>query len=360
MIKEITDPATWNSFLEKIQPNTFLQSWQWGQVQKATGENARCLGVFEGNQQVGAALVIVVNARRGRHYLIPHGPIFSPTVEEISRGQTVLPLLEGELEGVGANSSTVRELITYLKSAAKQDRVVALRVAPLLKNTLANHQLFRNLGFRPAPLHVHAELTWLLDINKSDEELLAGMRKTTRHAIRKAEQGGVTAEVITDPALALARFWPLYQETHTRHGFVLWPQEMIRSQLEIFSAHNNIFTVIARHNNQDVAAAIIPIFSTTAFYYHGASEKLPSNIPAAQLVQWAAIREARHRGLTRYNFWGIAPNNQPQHPFTGITTFKKGFGGYAIDYLHAQDLPLSFKYWQLWAVDSWRKYRRGF
>jgi lipid II:glycine glycyltransferase (peptidoglycan interpeptide bridge formation enzyme) len=186
------------------------------------------------------------------------------------------------------------------------------------------------------------------------------MRKTTRHAIGKAIKAGVTCKILTDPAEALERFWPLYEETRGRHGFVLWPKASVQAQLEIFGASNNIFAVIARHQGRDVAAALLPHFGNTVFYYHGASAKLLSSVPAAQLLQWEAIKESQRRGAQHYNFWGIAPTDQPNHPFVGITTFKTGFGGYEKDFLHAQDLPFSFGYWGLWAVDTYRKLKRGF
>ncbi|PIT97854.1 MAG: hypothetical protein COT71_03840, partial [Candidatus Andersenbacteria bacterium CG10_big_fil_rev_8_21_14_0_10_54_11] len=208
MLKEITDRRQWNQFLLRIEPNTFLHSWEWGQVQQTAGEAVRYLGFFSAShsqQQTGAALVVTVNARRGRHYLIPHLP-----AEAVARA------------GGPSPREFLNELVPYLKSRAKQDGAVALRIAPLLKNTPAHQQVLRSFGFRPAPMHVHAELTWIIDIEKTDAELLAGMRKTTRHAIRKAEQAGVAIDLINDPDEALARFWPLYEQTRARHGFILW------------------------------------------------------------------------------------------------------------------------------------------
>ena len=38
--------------------------------------------------------------------------------------------------------------------------------------------------------------------------------------------------------------------------------------------------------------------------------------------------------------------------------FKKGFGGFQTDYLHAQDLPLSFGYWINWAIENFRRRKR--
>lgn len=338
MIREITDQSTWENFVLRLNPNTFLHSWEWGQVQRQAGEGVRYLGIFDGEEQIGAALVLIINARRGRHYLLPHGPLFASP----DHWQRFLP-----------------EVVTHLRQQAREDGAVALRVAPLLEDSARARELFRKLGFRDAPMHVHAELTWVLDIAKSDEELLAGMRKTTRHAIRRAEDAALDVEVVR-PERMLDIFWPLYEQTARRHEFVVYSRATLEVQLREFGERGRVLGVMAKHKGRAVAAAICFHYGNTVFYYHGASERLPASVPAAQLVQWRAIQEARKRGATRYNFWGIARDDEPRHPFAGITTFKRGFGGHAIDYLHAQDLPLSIGYWRLWAIEMWRKWRRGF
>ncbi|MEX0650069.1 MAG: peptidoglycan bridge formation glycyltransferase FemA/FemB family protein [Candidatus Andersenbacteria bacterium] len=336
--REVTDKRQWNDFVLAKAPNTFLQSWEWGQIQQRDGEKVRYLGWFDEEQQVGASLLITVKARRGTHLFCPHGPIGKDEV---------------------TTRKIIRELVQQVPAFAREDGAVALRIAPLLETTVDTKQLFKDLGFRPSPLHVHAELTWVKDISADEESLLTAMRKTTRHAIKKAQKEGVTVEVVRN-ITALDRFWPLYIATKNRHEFVPFPKEFIAAQFEEFMKEDRAFAIIARYNNEDVAAAVIFQFGSTSFYYHGASTKLPASVPAAQLLQWEAIREAKHSGATRYNFWGIAPDDQPNHPFAGITTFKKGFGGKAVDYLHAQDLPLSPRYWKLWAIDTYRRIRRGF
>lgn len=337
-IKEITDAQQWNSFLLKLQPNTFLHSWEWGEIQRQSGERARYLGCFDAQRQIGAALVITVSARRGRHLFIPHGPIFS-TEEETRR---YLP-----------------DIISYCKAITRKERAVAIRVAPLLITSPENNSVFASLGFRPAPLHVHTELTWMLDIAKPQEALLAQMRKTTRQAIKKAQQSGASITIVTGDK-ALNRFFPLYKATKYRHGFVPFSQEFLQRQAAVFAPEHRIYFCFAQHEGRDVAAGIFLQFGNTVFYHHGASIKLLSSVSASQLLQWESICEAQRRGAVRYNFWGIAPDQQPLHPFAGITIFKKGFGGYAVDYLHAQDLPCSLGYWKLWIVETARKYHRGF
>ncbi len=339
-IKEIQDRQTWEAFLENQKPNTFLQSWNWKEVQEADGEKVFLLGFYRDKELVGVALVIFVQARRGAHYLVPHGPIL--------KNEKDLP-------------EAIRLLSVFYNLQPKASRLssVALRIAPLVENTSNNRSIFQKAGFVPSPLHVHAELTWVLDSTPSEEVLLAGMRKTTRHAIKKAQAEGVRVEVISDSS-AMNRFWPLYNATKDRHGFVPFSKEFIKSQADIFGKDHAMFFAIATHEGKDVAGALCLQSGNTVFYYHGASIKLPSSVPAAQLVQWEAIREAKRRGAVRYNFWGVAPEGVRKHPFAGITVFKKGFGGYAIDYLHAQDLPLSWKYWILWGIEMYRKKRRGF
>jgi lipid II:glycine glycyltransferase (peptidoglycan interpeptide bridge formation enzyme) len=336
-IRPITDQTQWNNFIISCPVQTFLHSWQWGQVQQQMGEPVQCLGIFSHDQLIGAALVITVQARRGWHYLIPHGPVAADDA-------TVYRIIPA--------------LIQHLQIKAPS-RIAAIRIAPLLVSSPITDAFFTRHNFVPAPLHVHAELTWVLDINHSDEELLAGMRKTTRQSIRKALAQGVTTTIVTDDT-ALPNFWQLYQQTKQRHHFIPWSYNMLAAQLKTFSSTSNVFTITAQHENRAVAAAILIHFGSTVYYYHGASVKLPSSVPASQLIQWHAIQAARARQANLYNFWGIAPDNQPHHPFTGITTFKKGFGGHAINYAHAQDLPLNWRYWPLWSLEKYRQLKKGF
>src|SRR3989344_5375556 len=74
-IRKINDKKTWNDFLFLQHPNTFLQSWEWKLVQEADGDHVQTLGFYTQEGLVGVALLITVQAKRGIHYLCPHGPI---------------------------------------------------------------------------------------------------------------------------------------------------------------------------------------------------------------------------------------------------------------------------------------------
>ena len=47
---------------------------------------------------------------------------------------------------------------------------------------------------------------------------------------------------------------------------------------------------------------------------------------------------------------GIAPENAPNHPWAGVTRFKLGFGGRAVDYPGTFDLPLNRLWYTLYSL----------
>jgi lipid II:glycine glycyltransferase (peptidoglycan interpeptide bridge formation enzyme) len=337
-ISEITDKQIWDNFVTSRPNHTFLHSWAWGEFNAAMaapgeprpagrGDTIWRLGAW-GGSLVAVALVIKVHARRGTFLFVPHGPLGD---------KAVLPLLVDE----------IREL-------AKQEKVSFIRISPLLEDNAANKKLFSELGFRPAPIHMHAETTWTLDLTPSEDELLGNMRKTTRNLIRRAQKEGVEVRMARGEQ-DVELFNTLYQETVKKHHFTPFLLTYLKKQV-IMMIDTQVFT--AYYRGQPLASAIIVFYGNSAFYHHGAS--VPSKIPAAYLLQWEAIREAKRRGHKFYNFWGIIKEDAPKsHPWQGITLFKKGFGGFQSDYLHAQDLPLSWKYWPNWIIETFRKKRRN-
>ncbi len=56
--------------------------------------------------------------------------------------------------------------------------------------------------------------------------------------------------------------------------------------------------------------------------------------------------------------WGISKTETPEHRFAGVTLFKKGFPGERVDWLHAQDLPLTKKYWITYGFENLRRIAR--
>jgi lipid II:glycine glycyltransferase (peptidoglycan interpeptide bridge formation enzyme) len=47
----------------------------------------------------------------------------------------------------------------------------------------------------------------------------------------------------------------------------------------------------------------------------------------AYALQWRAIQDAKTAGCLEYDFFGIPPVDDPNHPMYGLYRFKTGWGG---------------------------------
>ncbi len=340
-IKEIHNKNEWEGFIRQAQPRTFLQSWSWGEVHTKSSQTILRLGVYDGSVLIAVALFIKISARRGTFLLCPHGPIIHPS-------HLGSPLV----------AEIVKALTAHLKIVGPKMGCDFIRICPLLIDSLDNRANFLRTGYRQAPIHMHPELSWMLDVAPSAEDMLAAMRKTTRYSIRKAEKEGVSIEMSANAA-DVERFYKVYEDTVDRQHFTPFSRNYLKSEFEIFVADNLVSWFFAVYKGETIAAAMIIFYGGSAFYHHGASIQRYDKIPASYLLQFNAILEAKKRGLKLYNFWGVSPEDRPNHPWAGLSLFKKGFGGFPEAYVPAQDLPLTKKYWLNFVVEKVRKLRRG-
>lgn len=336
-IKEINSEDIWNKFISDNPTHSFLQSWNWGKFNEKTGEIVFRFGIFKDNKLIAIFHVIKINAKRGTFLFIPHGPILTSSQD--------------------VKLETLKKLRDYLKNLAKKENCSFVRISPILKNEEDNNYIFKTLGFRKAPIHMHAELMWILDITKDEDILMKEMRKTTRHAINRAIKDGITIEK-SENIEDIDKFNKIYQATVNRQHFTPFSLDYLKKEFKTFKENNEASIFFAKYQDEIVSAAIIIYQKSEAFYHHGASnQKLPKVTPS-QLLQWEIIRDAKSRGCNFYNFWGISPENKKNHPWYGLSLFKKGFGGFAEELLPAQDLVINQKYWLNYIVEKVRKIKR--
>ena len=343
-IETIDSRETWDKFITYQSPNTFMQSWAWGEFNMRMDHKIFRLGIFDNSELVGVALAIKITAKRGSFLYIPNGPILASQNFQDSI--------------FNFQKEALRILTEHLKFLATTEDCSFIRVSPLILATEENKKIFPAAGFRKAPIHMQAELMWLLDITPDETTLLKNMRKTTRYEIRKAEKEGVTVEMSKNVS-DLEKFSEIYKSTVSRQNFVPFSEKYLKNELESF-APNDAVLFFAKYKEDILATALIIFTDHEAFYHQGASNQKYPKIPAAYLLQWEIIREAKRRECKIYNLWGVSPHEKKNHPWFGLSLFKKGFGGYSEECLPAQDLIISKKYWVNWVVETFRKIKRGF
>ncbi|MBI2330369.1 peptidoglycan bridge formation glycyltransferase FemA/FemB family protein [Candidatus Daviesbacteria bacterium] len=329
---EISDKKVWEDFLSKHPEANFLQSWNWGEFHKTLNHKIKRSGFIKDNKLVGVMLSVVENAKRGKYLTVPGGPIID-----------------------WQNKKLVTQFVEEIKRIAKAEGCVFARVRPQLESNDFSKNLFKKLGFIAAPMHLHAELTSQLDITPTEEQLLANMRKATRYEARKAGSLGIKIETNSDEK-AIKKFYDLQLQTAKRQKFVPFSYQFLSEQFKIFLDNNQAVLYSAKLEDKLLAQAFIIFYGTEAAYHYGASTEEGRKYPGAYLIQWEAIKEAKRRDMKKYNFWGVSPEGDKDHRFSGLSLFKRGFGGADFEYLHAQDLIINYpRYLLNYLVELLRK-----
>lgn len=342
-IRKVSEKKIWESFLLNCKEKTFLDSWSWGEFQKMMGNKIWRLGILKDGEPSSVALVVKIEAKRGTFLFLPHAPSIALAKEDVP----------------GIKHEILKTLLGELKGITKEENASFIRIAPILERSKENVQIFKDLGFREAPIHIHPELTWELNISSSEEELLMGMRKTTRYLIRQGLKNKDIKISWSQDLEDIKVFNNLYQETANRHHFFPFSFDYLKNEFSAFKPDNQILIFLGKYKGELISSGIFVFWQNIAFYHHGASSLKYPKIPVSYLLQWESILEAKRRGCKFYNFWGIAPKGEKSHPWAGLTLFKKGFGGYKKEYVKTQDFVLSPKYWLTYIFEKLRKTKRG-
>ena len=316
----------WDAFVLKHGPRSgrFLQSWSWGEFQKSVGEKVdRVAWMSDVNEVDAIAQVIRKNIPHfGSYTYIPRGPIVSskalPAKEELG---------EVSIGDIANGEMFVR--VEFPNAGQAQD-------LPL--------QTIKTNSIQPAN-------TLMTYLSISTDELLANMHEKTRYNIRLAEKKGVKIKIGT---ISIDEVWPVFEATASRDAFRLHGKEYYRKMIESGVA----FLAIAKHENDILAADIMIDFGDTRTYLHGASSNMKRNLMAPYLLHWELMQDAKSAGITVYDWWGVAPvDAAANHPWAGISRFKRGFGGEEVLYPDAVDVVL--KPWRYAMYKILRKLRRG-
>lgn len=326
--------SLWQQTLAEHPEANFLQSPAWGKVNELVGHKVilECQHDDTGPSANYWCQMIVKNAKRGRYLEIPGGPLLD------------------------WNNTEVKQLVlSTIRAVAEREGCVFVRLRPQLKSSQLD--LLDGLQLRKAPMHLHAEHTVILDLKKSLDDLLKDMRRQTRYEVRRAAKLGLQTTWSNSEDI-FHEFHQVQVATAERQHFVPPNSQMLLAEREAFGENTRLYCTKTA-DGEPVAYGLILIDGTEAEYFEAASTELNYKLPGAYALQWQAIQDLKALGVERYNLWGIAPPDQPQHRYAGVTTFKKGFGGEVVEFVPAQDLvikPLRYQFNLL--VETIRRKRR--
>ncbi len=301
-----------DEFVLKSEVGSVWQHSDWGKFQNSLGNNVFRLAVFDTEKRtdptlpgdiLAVAQVIESNLpMKKKWWYIPRGPIWT------------------EDRGCGA-------LLQELQLHAKNKKAIFIKLDP-------EQVLPVTIPTTPTKT-VQPEHTLLLDLTKSEDDILAQMKPKGRYNIRLAEKKDIKIRITK----STENFYKLLEHTTQRDGFRGWGRGYYDQMLK--NLNKNITLLEAVHENEVIASGIFTFYGDKAVYYYGASGNHKRNLMAPYLVQWHAIQEAKKRGCKSYDFLGIAPENEKNHPWVGVTDFKLKFGGQRKKYPQPGQITIS-------------------
>lgn len=317
-IIDATDQKKWDKFVTSHDDANFLQSWAWGDFHESRGKTVvRRIAIDDKKKILGAYVGQVETAKRGTYMAIAGGPILD-----------------------WSDKKLVKAIFDDIKEQGEANHCVFVRIRPQITEGEKNRKLFANLGLKPAPMYLSVEFAGVLDITKSEEEILAGASQSLRRKIRKALKNNITVSSTTDPE-EIKTFYKIQLETAARHKFVEFSEDFLRKQFEAFAKYDEVKIYTAKLGDDILAQNYMIFYGNEASYHYGVSTELGVKYSGAPLLHMQAMRDARERGIKRYNFWGITAVDDTEHRFYGVSQFKRSFGVDELIYLHAHDLIIN-------------------
>ncbi|MBI4272492.1 peptidoglycan bridge formation glycyltransferase FemA/FemB family protein [Candidatus Uhrbacteria bacterium] len=320
-MRHLLDIGAWNTIVAGQPHSPFLQSYEWGEFQKIIGHRVERFSLYSEGKGTAIIQMFVYALAAGYSYLyLPHGPVGEYGEEEDIR-------LKKELQEVQKRTKAV---FLRWESQKGTNDFFFCRAQKKIVSTQPQTTLF-------------------IELDKTEEALLAEMHPKTRYNIRLAGKHGVQIRVDDFPSSKIQKeFLFLLKETAQRDHFHLHQEAYYRTLFQLFQKKSpqnypqpfvRLYTAYA--NEQLLAGALVLFFGDTATYVHGASSSAQRNIMAPFALHWHIIKEAKMFGYRYYDFWGVADTDDPSHPWAGLTRFKKGFGGTVISYPSARDCIFS-------------------
>lgn len=296
-IAEITDDAQWDHLVNTHHGHA-TQLSGWGAVKQAHGWQSHHVQI-DGSDWAGAQILL--------------RPLPKPfhSLAYIPRG------------GVGEwTAERYDELVDYCKQTYHS---VCLMIEP------AEPTVDLSPRWRASPNHIFIPQTLILDLTKSEDELMANIASKRRYDIRKStkrvtEFSEITTRKDLDACLEL------YHQTAARAGFALHGDDYY---IDIFTKCEGSSRIMAAWNDAHELLAFTWLLTSDqiAFeLYSGISDE-GQHLRANYGLKWWCITEMRRRGIKQYDFNGLLND--------GISSFKRSFGNTEVTLAGSFDAPLS-------------------
>ena len=306
-----TDPELWDRTVIDLGGHP-LQLWGWGELKSAHRWSAERVLVTRDGATVGACQLLTRKLPwpLGGFVYAPRGPVLArgPKAAEIE-GAT--PGSAGAPAQDPAPSAVADAVADYVR---RTRRAVAVSIEP----DEDDGRFPLSAAWRRAETTVLPARTLILDLTRSEDELMADMSKKHRQYVRKSEREESIEIRRVETAEQLEECLEVYRATSARADFGLHEDSYYHDARTMLGENAPIWASYV--DGKPVAFLFLAVSGRTSFELYGGMDETGQRLRANYALKWNAIREMKARGVERYDFGGLIND--------GVTTFKTGFSSH--------------------------------
>ena len=305
----------WDSMLQDLDGHNIFQSSLWGNYKKCNGWIPRHIILLNSDREVIYAFQALskIIFKLVNIIWVPGGISYhSENAKKINIQDAIRPMIKAS---IGENT-----IYNYFR-------------INFCQNGYFHNKIYKNrILFKPK-VKINSGLTIIIDINKTDEELLMSMRKKHRYYVRKALKENLQWDYSINEKNINDYF---YAQNIMVENKGLKSQLLSLEDFKLLFNHmsDSIVMISGRYKEQLVSACVIFIFGNKAFYYKAVTTTIGRERNSSYAMIFKSIIHLKSLGITKFDFGGIDPDNIKAK---GVDHFKKGFGGYITDDLGELD-----------------------
>ncbi len=249
-----------------------------------------------------------------------------------------------------------------LRAAAREERCIVVRFD--IPNVLKDENSKRiedklKSNCRRSPRDTFTKWNILVDLDRPEEEIIAGFEQKTRYNSRLAARRGVVVS-IENNSKGLKTFLDLHNETAKRQGFLTHSDKYFTEAFETLNEHDKANILVAEYNGEPLAAWMLFNNENTIYYTYGGSSTEYKDLMASNLMAYEAIKLGKKLGCKIFDMWGAT--NDKNNEYWGFTKFKLGYGGELVEHIDSYDFVINpfvyhlfnFSYSLFWKIRKFK------
>ena len=171
-------------------------------------------------------------------------------------------------------------------------------------------------------------VNYLIDLNRSKEEIFQDIGPRTRKALRKAWNKNQVKIVQVTERRQISLIYRLLEMTYKRAGIPLADISLFEAAYDILFPKGMIMFTIAKVNDEPASVSVDLMYKKTIYGWFGGTDRKYTPYITNELITWYLFEWGATHGYHIYDFGGAG---NPGEDY-GVRTFKSKFGGALVNY----------------------------